>query len=294
MVSSWLGEKRSCKGSFCVSQQLGKLASHRTVIHSNSTRMNARLQAGRIFYAIGMIAFGVQHLIYGDFVTRIVPSLPSWIPIHAPLAYLCGIVLIVAGCVILARVRVRAAALTLAALIALSVVLLYAPALVAKPKQAGMITSMFKAIALCGGALTLARSATSRVAVSESAINGLLPVGRYLFASFLVVAGIQHFMYSGFVAAMVPTWIPPGQLFWTYFAGAALIAGGVGIVFSRTTRWAATLVGAMIFLWVFLLHIPRAVADLHNSNETTAVFEAVAMSGIAFMIAGLAITSRRR
>ncbi len=256
--------------------------------------MSARLKAGRIFYAIGMIAFGMQHLIYGDFVTRIVPTLPAWIPGRAPLAYFCGVVLIGAGGAILAGVRVRAAALILAAVPLLSVMLLYVPTLARNPYQARVITSMFKAIAFCGGGLTLARSVTSRVALSESTIDRLLPLGRYLFASFLVVGGIQHFMFSAFVATLVPAWIPPSPIFWTYLAGVALIAGGIGIAVSRTARIAATLSGVMVFLWVILLHIPRAFADLHNSNETTAVFEALAMSGIAFMIAGLGTTAESR
>ncbi len=46
----------------------------------------------------------------------------------------------------------------------------------------------------------------------------------------------------------------------------------------------------MIFLWVILPHIPRAMADFHNANETTAVFEALAFSGIAFMLAALTIS----
>lgn len=263
------------------------------VIHSNANRMSAPLQAGRVFYGVGMVAFGVQHLIYGDFVTRIVPALPSWMPERAPLAYVVGVMLIAAGLAILVRIRVRTAALILATLLALSVVLLYVPRLAADPRQAGMITNMFKAIAFCGGALALARSVTSRVTVSEGVIDRLLPLGRYLFASFLIVAGIQHFLYSTFVATLVPSWIPPNQLFWTYFAGGALIAGGLGIVLPRTTRLAATLSGLMIFLWVFLLHIPRALVDVRNSNETTAVFEALAMSGIAFIIAGWSTRTRR-
>jgi hypothetical protein len=40
----------------------------------------------------------------------------------------------------------------------------------------------------------------------------------------------------------------------------------------------------MIFIWVVILHIPRAVA-MRNSNETTAVFEALAFSGVAFILA---------
>ena len=52
-----------------------------------------------------------------------------------------------------------------------------------------------------------------------------------------------------------------------------------------TARLAATLTGIMIFSWVVLLHIPRALADVHNANETTAVFEALAMTGPAFLVA---------
>ncbi|MEO8619543.1 MAG: hypothetical protein ABI625_00680 [bacterium] len=250
--------------------------------------MNARLQVGRIFYAIGMIAFGVQHLVYGAFITRIVPVLPAWIPGQKPLAYLCGVVLLFAGGAILAQVRVREAALTLAAFAAASVVLLYAPTLLANPYQPGVITNMFKAVAFCGGALVLAMSATPRALRSRGTVDRLFPIGRHLFASFLIVGGVQHFMYTKFVATLVPSWVPPNQIFWTYVAGAALIAGGTGIIVPLTTQLAATLAGTMVLLWVPMLHIPRALADLHNTNETTAVFEALAMSGIAFMIAGVA------
>jgi len=254
--------------------------------------MNARLQMGRIFYAIGMIAFGVQHLMYGAFITRVVPQLPAWIPGQKALAYLFGIVLVIAGGAILAQIRVREAALTLAAITAASTVLLYAPKLLANPYQAPLITQMFKAVAFCGGALVLLMSATPGASRSGGTIDRVLPIGRYLFASFLIVGGVQHFMYPTFVATLVPAWVPPSQLFWTYFAGTALIAGGTGIIVPLTTQLAATLAGTMILLWVPMLHIPRALADLHNTNETTAVFEALAMSGIAFMIAGVA--ARRR
>jgi uncharacterized membrane protein YphA (DoxX/SURF4 family) len=87
--------------------------------------------------------------------------------------------------------------------------------------------------------------------------------------------------------SLVPTWIP-GARFWTYFAGVALIAGGAGIIVPLTTRLAASLSGLMIFLWFVMLHIPRALAApaAQSRNEWTAVFEALAMSGIAFVLAG--------
>ena len=90
-------------------------------------------------------------------------------------------------------------------------------------------------------------------------------------------------MYVEIVTSMVPSWIP-GGVFWTYFAGVALIAGGAGMCVPLTLRPAAAGAGLMIFIWVVILHIPRAVA-MRNSNETTAVFEALALSGVAFILA---------
>jgi hypothetical protein len=56
----------------------------------------------------------------------------------------------------------------------------------------------------------------------------------------------------------------------------------------QTARLAAALSGLMIVSWVVLLHVPRAIAAPEDQlrNEWTAVFEALAMSGIAFVLAG--------
>jgi len=128
-------------------------------------------------------------------------------------------------------------------------------------------------------------SVNSRLSFPTGALNFLLT--SFLLAAFLVLTGILHFIYVEFVAGLVPAWIP-AHLFWTYFTGSALIAGGIGITLPWTTRLAASLSGLMIFLWVVLLHIPRAVAAPHDSNETTAVFEALAMSGGAILAAASA------
>jgi hypothetical protein len=50
----------------------------------------------------------------------------------------------------------------------------------------------------------------------------------------------------------------------------------------------------MIFLWFIMLHIPRAIADPHsgNGNEWTSVFEALAFSGIAFLMAAVPDSGR--
>jgi hypothetical protein len=44
----------------------------------------------------------------------------------------------------------------------------------------------------------------------------------------------------------------------------------------------------MVFLWFLMLHIPRAVGNMGTGNEWIAVFEALAVSGLAFLYAGVA------
>lgn len=246
---------------------------------------------GRLFIAIAMIAFGIQHFVYLDFVTRVFPKLPAWIPGHSILACVFGAFLFIAGAAILVGKEARTAALLLGGVILLSFAVLHLPLLLANPANGGVWTNAGKGLALAGASFLVAGSVpvefTNRAgfrAMIANALERFIPLSRFFLAAFLILGGILHFIYVEFVATLVPEWIP-GHLFWTYFAGVALIAGGVGIILPWTTRLAAALTAIMIGLWVVLLHIPRALANLHSSNETTAVFEAFAMTGAAILIA---------
>jgi uncharacterized membrane protein YphA (DoxX/SURF4 family) len=241
---------------------------------------------GRMFFAIGIVAFGILHLWHGAFVTRVAPPLPAWIPQSSVWAYVVGVGLVVAGLAIVAGFRLRAVAIVLGVLVLVSALLFHLPLAVATPINGGLWTNFGKALALSGGAFIAAATVQAAYRSESPVVSSseiLLPAGRFFFAAFLILCGVQHFIYFEFVQTLVPGWIP-GHGFWTYLSGAALIAGGVGIALPLTGRVASVLTGSMIFLWVILLHLPRALSDLHNANETTAVFEALAMSGIAFML----------
>jgi uncharacterized membrane protein len=242
-------------------------------------------QTSRILFAVALVAFGIQHLVYGEFVTRVVPKLPTWVPWHSFWAYLTGCALIVAGAAILLRKGAQVAAATLGAGILLSFVVFYLAQIAAAPVLGGVWTNAGKALALAGGAFLVAASLACEEPVPPKAyFSWLIPLSCVFLSAFLILAGVQHFLFVAFVATLVPSWIP-GHIFWTYFAGVALIAGGIGIIIPMTRQLAALLSGTMILLWVVLLHIPRAVAAPHDSNETTAVFEAIAFSATAFLAA---------
>jgi uncharacterized membrane protein len=153
-----------------------------------------------------------------------------------------------------------------------------------------MWTNPVKALAMLGGVILLAGSLPPDAGQSSGLARGfrkLSPLGPLFLGGFLILGGIQHFVYADFVARLVPTWIP-GARFWVYFTGIALLAGGVGMLVPKTARLAAQWSGIMMLLWVVLLHIPRALTDLRDIGETSGVFEALALSGAAFILAGRA------
>jgi uncharacterized membrane protein YphA (DoxX/SURF4 family) len=245
--------------------------------------MMTRSTLGRLFFAIAIVASGIQQLVTASFV-RLVPPLPAWIPAHSFWAYLVGIVLIGAGVAIGTGYRARWTAAVLGILLLLSILFLHLPLAASNPLAGFMWTNPAKALAMLGGVLILTGALPEEESGIARLFRKLRPLGPMFLGGFMILGGIQHFVYLDFVTKLVPAWIP-GPQFWVYFTGVALIAGGVGILLPKTQRLAATMSGIMILLWVVLLHIPRALADLHNAGETSGVFEALAFSGIAFILA---------
>src|SRR5262245_6071399 len=250
------------------------------------------LSLGRSFFGAATLASGLLQLVTGQLV-RLVPKV-AWVPWPSALAYVVGVVLVALGLAILSGRLVRTAATVLAAMILASLVVFYAPTLVVNPGmerpflRGFMWTNPLKCLALVGGAALLAGRWPDQApgpAFLGHGIGRWESVGGLLLAAFLIVCGIQHFVYRDFVTTLVPSYLPAPR-FWTYFTGVALMAGGTGILWARTARLAASLSALMIFLWVLMLHIPRAVAQPDHAFEAAGVFEALALSGVALVVAG--------
>lgn len=64
------------------------------------------------------------------------------------------------------------------------------------------------------------------------------PILRWALTILMVVAGLNHFRSPALYAAMIPTALPM-PLILVYVSGAAEIAGGLGLIFAATRRWAA-------------------------------------------------------
>jgi len=100
------------------------------------------------------------------------------------------------------------------------------------------------------------------------------------------VFAVQHFIYAGFVATLVPAWIPE-RLFWAYFTGVAFVAAALSFAAGKMLRLAGILLGSMFLIWVVILHAPRVAGAMRNGDEVTSLFVCLAMSGVGFILAGV-------
>jgi len=250
--------------------------------------MNGLLTAGRLFFATAMVFFGFQFVIFAASLTGPVPG-PPWTRGSVLVAWLVAAGFLVAGLSIAVDTMARWVSLFLGSAIFLFGLVHYLPILLAHLHDPGPWTVLFELLAIAGGAWVLAASFPADGLGSPSWDNivwRLADVGRFLIAISLVVFAVQHFMYAGFVATLVPAWIP-ARLFWAYFTGIAFVAAAISIATKRMLGIAAMLLGTMFFLFVVLLHIPRVAGAIRNGNEVTSLFVAVAMCGLSYALAGV-------
>jgi uncharacterized membrane protein YphA (DoxX/SURF4 family) len=115
--------------------------------------------------------------------------------------------------------------------------------------------------------------------------------GRIFFAFAMIVFGAQHFMYTKFIADLVPAWIPAHH-FWAIFTGIALIAAGLAIATTIADKIAAYCLFALFLGWLVLLHAPRIHA-LHNYDEWASGFIVFALCGASLLLAASSDHTRR-
>jgi uncharacterized membrane protein len=252
-------------------------------------------KAGRAFYGIGIAGIGIQEFIYSEFRPMLLPYWSSFFPGQYTLAYITGALLILAGASIIFSKNARTVSILLGiffSLLFLCFHVYYQLFLIPYDFHFGNWTNALKELAFSGGAFVVASSfPETRLFINNKM---LLTLGRIFFSIMLIVFGIDHFLYIDFVAPLVPNWIP-GHIFWTYFGAVALIGSGVCIILKIKIRLVGMLLGSMLLLWFIILHIPRAIADplAEKGNEITSVFQALAFSGIAFVIAISAGTRKK-
>ena len=234
---------------------------------------------GRTLFAIALLGFGLENLLFGHYVVARAAPWPADPSAQFAVAFVTAVLFLASGVELLRGGYVRYAGLASAAFILAWSLVLHLPVAIAGPAWSGNWTNVLKAATLASGALAVAVADGRPLGPALSTLRTLAP---FATGAFFLLGGIQHFMFAAFVARLVPRFIP-GALFWTHFAGVALIAAGLGFWTPPVRRVAATLAAAMVFSWVFLVHFPL-VATV-GRVEWMGVFEALGVSGTCLALA---------
>ncbi|HEY2584090.1 MAG TPA: hypothetical protein VGI43_19940 [Mucilaginibacter sp.] len=256
--------------------------------------METFVKIARMSYGIMIAALGVQQIFYSDFRPVILPPWPASFPGHAFFLYFLSAILIIGGLAIVFDKKARMVSLILGGVFLLLIVFCQLPyEILADPnnKNLGSWTAAMKELVFAGGAFVVAGSFPEEEKYSKkeflmSLLEKFIPLGSIFFCATIICFGIDHFLYAEGISTLVPNWIP-GHVFWTYFAGAALVSSGIAIIWRIQLKISAFLLALMIFLWLIILHIPRAIDDPYSlkGNEVSSVFEAFGFSGVAYLIA---------
>ena len=232
---------------------------------------------GRVLFGVAFVGFGVQNFLYGDGVVGLEP-IPSWFPIKQAWASLTGSLLLIAGALVTAGAWTRPAAAVIASVLSAWLLVLQVPRLILAPQSGGAWTTTFETLALCGAAWVVVGVPASHSSIAR--------YGRFVFALTLPVFGVLHFVYRGYVASVIPSWIPAPDA-WALITGVAFIAAGLSLLSGVQARLASSLLGAMFVIWVVILHTPRALAASPSRGEWTSLTIALAMSGGAWLISAI-------
>ena len=252
---------------------------------------------GRIFYGVAMAGIGLMAICYKDFPYMLIPASHTWIPGIAVFANIFGAMLMLAGAAIVFKIKARPIALLLGSMLLLIFCFYFIPyqfTATTTYMQFGAWENAAKELALSSGAFVIAGC------FEEKNENGftrflakLVHLGTILFGITITSFGIDHFLYAKEALGYMPSWVPV-PLFWMYFTGTALLGSGIAIILKIKVPLIAALLGAMIFTWFVILHIPKVMAANFDDagGEVTSAFLALAYSGIAFVIAGGAKNQR--
>ncbi len=235
---------------------------------------------GSAFFGAGMVGFGLLSLIRRDDIPAIAP-LPAGLPGRVIVAMLVAAVLVAAGGALIANWRAARAASALGAVLAVWLVALHLPKVVANPKNGGAWVVFWEVMAMGVAAWMIARATSAREdgATAHASRATLVATGlRIAFGLSFVAFGISHFVYVGYVVAVIPAWIP-ARTFFAYATGVAHIAAGCSLLTRVQERMATALLSVMFGSWVLVLHIPRALASPGSGAEWSSLFVALTMCG---------------
>jgi uncharacterized membrane protein len=215
---------------------------------------------GPVFEACALAIFAAEHFTAAR---DLMPIVPRWLPGPLFWTYFVGVALLAAAISLIAWRCVRWSASLLALLFLIIVATIDLPNL---PQQMHELKDRFfwiltvRETAFAAGATVLAGSVWRN--------NVLIRIGRAIVAAVMIFYAIEHFLFPQNVPGvplekLIPAWMPAPTLL-SYFVGAVLLLGGIGLFLRRTTRIAAAGAGAVLVLLTAFFYLPIFLMEIHT------------------------------
>jgi len=232
-------------------------------------------------YGLGVIALALVCLAFGGFDPG--QPVPKAFPERAVLGTVVAAFMLVAGAAIEWR---RTAAWAAAALTAyytlVVVVLMYGHLMLKHYAEYVTYEAAAEQVAIAAGALIVY---AANADIDATLAARLTRVGQMVFGVCALIFGGSHFAYASYTAALVPKWLPPSQMFWTYATAIGHIAAGIAILTGVQARLAAILLTLMYASFTPLVHIPTLFADPHAHFNWSENAENLVLTGVAWVVA---------
>ncbi len=234
-----------------------------------------KIQYGRHFYGLAGIVFGVLTLVGHQIDSLGNTSHPAF------LVYVVGFVEIVAGLALQWEKTMKYGALFLGTIFLLFTVY-WIPYIVETPLIYWHWGNFFEQLSVVlGGTLVFASTLRNDPEWAEK-------IGRIAYRIF-GVCSVSFMLYQLFylqtTAELIPTWIPPGQMFWAIATTFAFALAAVAINTGRSAVLAARLVVAMLICFCPLVWLPRYLNDPHEWSNWIRNAETLAVAGSVWIVA---------
>lgn len=244
---------------------------------------------GRFVFGASAVLFGVIALMWHDADTWQSVARIWRLPAGLVIGECLMAALIVGGLALLYSRTARAASVVLIVVYTIFS-LACIPAIVAAPKMYVTYGSFFEMFSLLCGALAV-YAATEPSATRATSYGRAARFGMGLCAVSFTLAQI---FYLHFTSTLVPTWIPPNQIFWAIATTIAFGLAAIAILTGIKARLALRLMTLMLALFGIIVWVPMVVGQPSSHGNWSEFALNFLITGAAWMVAELRLYDPRR
>lgn len=223
---------------------------------------------GRIVFGVSAAVCGIVGLLWHDSVL--------WQLAHGTELFAWGLAIaqVAAASAILRSRSARKASIVLGVVYALFA-LTSVPGMIAAPVDPGSYVNFFEQLSLVCGAFAMLAATAARLGLGICTIS----------------FGWAQVVYLQYTASLVPTWIPPNQVFWTILTTVAFALAAIAMLINIRAVLAMQLMALMMALFGVLVWVPRLIAQPANLSYWNEIAVNYLMTGAALLVA--AYTAKR-